>query len=136
MPPRQSRAGVGAVGEAAPPPRSRHRLASMSKLQELRADRVAPTPGAGRDPVMAYVSERESKRVRGLDVPKHRVFAGQAGRYEFAGRREVLGCSLVLLRSGEEIFVLQAAQPDKWSRLRVGHVVHVDRTGKRRGRTL
>ena len=136
---------VGAVGRAAPPPRSRHRLHPLSQLQELRTGKTqppvqstqaAPPTQPAFDAVSAYVREREEKRARGLTVPQHSAFDGAPGKYTFVGRRTVAGCNLALLQRGDAIFVLQVPDDKQahWSRLRPGRVVNVDARGRVRGR--
>ena len=136
---------VGRVGEVAPAVKSRHRLHMVAKHEALRNDAASlVTPAATTMParpqpsaVDAYVNERESKRLRGLNVPKHLPFGNQAGKYVVAGRRQVHGVELVLLQRGQEIFVLKTGDDAAlWSRLRIGREVTVDGTGRlRRGRT-
>lgn len=142
--PRKSAKLVGRVGQVAPPVKSRQRLHTMAKREESRNDDAPVVTPAATMParpqptaVDAYVRERESKRVRGLDVPKHLPFGNQAGKYVFAGRRQVQGVELVLLQRGQEIFVLKTGDDAAlWGQLRIGREVSIDGTGKlRRGRT-
>ena len=141
---RKSTKPVGRVGQVAPPVKSRQRLHTMAKHEDLRNDSAPsvtpeatmpsrPQPSA----VDAYVHERESKRLRGLNVPKHLPFGNHAGKYVFAGRRHVQGVELVLLQRGQEIFVLKTADDAAlWGQLRIGREVTLDGTGKlRRGRS-
>jgi hypothetical protein len=106
-------------------------------LAELETRGARPAAARPFDPVAAYVSERESKRRRGLDVLHHRAFDAKAGHYTFEGRREIAGCSLVLLRDDKEIVVMRVRDNQQaawWARQRIGRAVVVDARGIARGR--
>jgi hypothetical protein len=49
----------------------------------------------------AYIAEREEKRLRGIDIPKHALYNDCAGVMHFAGLRHVDDQTLALLRHGE-----------------------------------
>lgn len=79
---------------------------------------------------MRYVDEREAKRQRGLDVPRHRAFDGQAGQYVFAGRRNVGDCALALLRREDEVVVVAVdAHAPRWRALQLGDLVQLTAKG-------
>lgn len=62
--------------------------------------------GESRDAVDKYIAERNHKRVKGIDIQKHRRFAPtDAGTLTFAGIRHVEGHTLALLRQENEVLV-------------------------------
>ena len=48
----------------------------------------------------AYIAEREEKRLRGIDIPKHALYTQCADVILFGGLRQIQGETLVLLRHG------------------------------------
>lgn len=48
----------------------------------------------------AYIAEREEKRLRGIDIPKHALYTQCADVILFGGLRQIQGETLVLLRNG------------------------------------
>ena len=48
-----------------------------------------------------YIAEREEKRHKGIDIPKHALYDGCAGVIFFAGLRTVDGQPLALFRPGD-----------------------------------
>lgn len=72
----------------------------------LRAGRMTPAQraAAGR-----YIAEREEKRQKGIDIPKHDLYDGRAGVIFFAGLRTVDGQSLALLRPGDAASSVRAS---------------------------
>lgn len=78
-----------------------------------------------------YIAERESKRVKGFNILKHRRYnENDAGAVKFAGLRQVEGESLALLKRDEEVVVLavDAATARRMKRLSIGDDVPL--TGK------
>lgn len=53
-----------------------------------------------------YIAEREAKRLKGFDIPKHLRYANQSGKMLHGGIRHVAGQALALLRHGENVLVL------------------------------
>ncbi|HCM7206558.1 TPA: relaxase/mobilization nuclease domain-containing protein [Salmonella enterica subsp. enterica serovar Typhimurium str. D23580] len=87
-----------------------------------------------------YIAERESKRVKGFDIPKHRRYnENDAGAVKFAGLRQVEGESLALLKRDDEVVVLavDAATARKMKRLSLGDDVSLTNKGtlKTKGRS-
>jgi hypothetical protein len=66
-----------------------------------------------------YIAEREAKRLKGFDIPKHLRYANQPGEVLHAGIRHVAGQTLALLRHGEDMLVLPI---DKKTAQRLKHV--------------
>jgi hypothetical protein len=87
-----------------------------------------------------YIAEREDKRAKGFDIPKHSLYNhDNAGPVNFAGVRQIEGQSLALLKHGEEIMVLPVddATARRLKRVAVGDAVTVTRQGsiKTKGRS-
>jgi len=58
-----------------------------------------------------YIAERESKREKMVDIPKHRIFdPGDQGMVQFAGIRQINDEFLALLKREEQIIVLPIDQ--------------------------
>ena len=62
---------------------------------------AGPLHAAQRAAADAYIAEREQKRLRGIDIPKHALYNHCAGVMHFAGLRHVDDQTLALLRHGE-----------------------------------
>jgi len=56
--------------------------------------------------VNKYISERESKRQTGMDIPKHAHYTPGEGKLSFAGTRNVNGQPLALVKRGSSVMVL------------------------------
>lgn len=160
---------IGGVGRK-PPPQSQNRLRGLSELgvvqftsgrQVLLPSHVLghmeqqgtkPDNGVRRDIFGAggvalgqtaadkYIAEREAKRLRLFDIPKHtRYNQGNDGAAAFAGIRQVEGHALALLKRGEEIMVLPVddATARRLKRVAVGEAVTVTLKGsiKTKGRS-
>lgn len=151
---------VGRVGRN-PPPQSQHRLRTLSALglvqlagrsevllprdvsRHLEQQGTQPDnqlrrnlfgPGVKPEAVAAaekYISERESKRAKGFDIPKHSRYTDGAGGLSFAGVRNVDGQTLALLKRDETVMVLPIDQATarRLSRLAVGDPVSVTPRG-------
>lgn len=103
-----------------------------------RAGRMTP---AQRAAAMRYIAEREEKRQKGIDIPKHALYDGRAGVILFAGLRTVGGLPLALLRPGDAaagaeggadvvlVLPVDAATARRLSRVARGDAVSVTRHG-------
>jgi hypothetical protein len=57
-----------------------------------------------------YISEREQKRLKGFDIPKHRGYnSSDKGLFEYTGQRKSGQETLALLKRGNEIVVMQVS---------------------------
>jgi len=161
---------VGGVGRV-PPPQSQHRLRTLSELgvvqlasgsevllprdvprhveqqgtqpiNELRrrvfGPRVSSKQVAAAD---RYIAEREEKRLKSFDIPKHTRYTGQNCSISYAGIRNIEGQTLALLKHGDEIMVLPVDQAtaQRMKRVTIGDPVTVTalgsiKTSKGRGR--
>lgn len=81
--------------------------------------------------VASYISERESKRLKGFDIPKHSRYNGEIGEFAHAGIRTVDGQALALLKRDDQVFVLpiDAATANRLKRAKIGDPVTVDGKG-------
>lgn len=160
---------VGRVGRK-PPPQSQNRLRRLSELGVVRIasgsevllprdvpghlEQQGAKPdygvrrdifGAGRVATLTvaadkYIAEREDKRAKGFDIPKHtRYNQDNDGPAAFAGIRQIEGQSLALLKRGEEVMVLPIddATARRLKRVAVGDAVTITREGsiKTKGRS-
>lgn len=157
--------GIG----TAPPPAGRDRLRKLSELGVVRlpggiavllpgnvsghleqqgaaADHVVrrglsgiATGEAARAAAERYLFEREQKRCKGFDIPKHVHYDGYVGPAEFAGLRQVDNQALALLKRGQEILVVPVddAAAKRLERLSVGQGIAVQRDGhiRKKGRS-
>ncbi|MFT2112499.1 TraI/MobA(P) family conjugative relaxase [Marinomonas sp. 2405UD68-3] len=78
-----------------------------------------------------YIAEREEKRLKGFDIPKHSRYTNQDGAVTHGGIRNVQGQSLALLNRGDEVLVLQIdkATAQRMKRVRIGEAVTVTPQG-------
>nr|WP_322075505.1 TraI/MobA(P) family conjugative relaxase [Burkholderia cenocepacia] len=102
-----------------------------------RAGGVTPTVVA---PADKYIAERESKRIKGFDIPKHRRYnEADAGAVKFAGLRQVEGDTLALLRRDDDVIVMavDATTARRMKRLSLGDDVSLTAQGtvKTKGRS-
>lgn len=81
--------------------------------------------------VASYISERESKRLKGFDIPKHSRYNGEIGEFAHAGIRTVDGQALALLKRDDQVFVLaiDGATANRLKRAKIGDPVTVDGKG-------
>jgi hypothetical protein len=87
----------------------------------------APAPSA-LAAVDKYIAEREEKRLKIFDIPKHRRYnENDSGTAIYAGTRQSDGRSLALLKRGEEVMVLpiDEATARRMQRLALGDPVTV-----------
>lgn len=87
-----------------------------------------------------YVAEREDKRAKGFDIPKHRIYnQADDGPATFEGLRQVEGQSMALLKRGDELLVLPVneATARRMKRMKLGDPVTANATGaiKSKGRS-
>ncbi len=159
---------IGRVGRVSPP-EARDRVRNLSELgvvrfaerpslllprdvrpnvdsAEARRDRLLRRDVSGTGvtaqpttPVEKYITEREAKRVAGMDIPKHRPFEPSEIPLSYAGTREVEGQKMALLRRGDEIMVLpiDATSAARAARFAIGDRIEIgaDGTVKGRGRS-
>ena len=71
--------------------------------------RVAATP-AGVAAADKYIAEREAKRSKGFDIPKHARYTAGNGALAFQGIRNIEGQALALLKRGDEVMVMPIDQ--------------------------
>lgn len=87
-----------------------------------------------------YILEREQKRLKMPDIPKHVRYHEHDGTVDFAGIRQVEGRTLALLRNGDELMVLpiDAASARRLKHVAIGDAVAITARGaiamKGRGR--
>ena len=157
---------VGGVGRV-PPPQSQNRLRRLSQLgvvrfasggevllprdvprhlveqraepdNALRRDRSGG--GLSADAAAKYIEEREAKRAKGFDIPKHTRYTGESGQCIYMGVRNVDGEALALLRRGDAVEVLPIDQDTvkRLARVAIGTSVRVTPQGsiKSKGRGM
>lgn len=78
-----------------------------------------------------YIVERESKRLKCFDIPKHARYTNQDGAVTYGGTRNVQGQPLALLNRGDEVLVLpiDKATAQRMKRVRIGEAVTVTPQG-------
>ena len=82
-----------------------------------------------------YILEREEKRSKGFDIPKHKRYNNKLNnpknKFSYAGIRNVEGQKLALLKLDSEILVMpiNESTAKKMKKLRIGEVVLVDKNG-------
>jgi len=151
---------IGRVGRR-PPPTSQHRLRTMSQLDMVRitngsevllpsnvpghvefkgtqsnnplrrgdlGSRVTPAHAAAVD---QYIAERESKRLKGFDIPKHYRYTDGNGALVFAGLRTMEGHTMALIKRNEDIFILpiHSAEIARLRRIAIGSPVELSPKG-------
>lgn len=161
--------GIGRVGRK-PPTFAKNRLRALSELgvvqltrrsevllprhvhdnvehkgtqpdNRLRRDvsdgRLIPSVG---DAASRYIAEREAKRQKGFDIPKHRLYnSADEGAASFAGVRTINQQHVVLLKREEEVLVMPVdeATARRAKRMKLGEAVTATAKGgiKRKGRS-
>lgn len=78
-----------------------------------------------------YIAEREAKRSKGFDIPKHARYTAGEDVLAFQGVRNIEGQALVLLKRGDEVMVLPIDQATarRMSRVAVGEAVTITPKG-------
>jgi hypothetical protein len=151
---------VGRIGRV-PPPQSQHRLRRLSELGVVRVGsgsevllprdvprnleqqgakpdnqlrRPLSGPGVTPEAMVAadkYIAEREAKRLKGFDIPKHCRYNGEDGAFSYAGSRNIDGHPLALLKRGDDVLVLPVdpATERRVKRVSIGENVIVNEKG-------
>lgn len=152
---------IGRVGRQPPPP-GQNRLRGLSELgvvhlagrgevllpgdvpahleqpraqPDHRLRRAVSRPGAlsaGQTEAAHYLAERETKRLKRMDIPKHKHYTAQhAGVVAFAGMRQAGEQTLALLQSGDDVLVLpiDEATARRLKRVAVGSAISVTPQG-------
>lgn len=78
-----------------------------------------------------YIAEREEKRLKGFDIPKHMHYTNEDGVLLFAGMRNVDSQNLALLKRGNEVLVMPIDQTTahRLKRITVGDAVSITPQG-------
>ena len=78
-----------------------------------------------------YIAEREGKRLKGFDIPKHARYTDGEGALAFEGVRNIEGQALALLKRGDEVMVMPIDQATarRLSRIAVGEAVTITPKG-------
>lgn len=158
---RSSKPHIGRIGQQ-PPPESKNRLRDLSQLGVVqltnRSEMLLPGHVSGHmehqgtqsdnrmrrdvfgsgavnfisDAADKYIAERELKRQKITDIPKHRRYnKNDEGFVRFAGTRQVDGEILVLLKHDEGIIVVPVnkADAERIKRLSIGSPVALTLNG-------
>lgn len=152
----QDKAKVAKTGTA-PPPKSKDQWQQLSLLDALgdtpsiRDIERSPDIKSSRKPTstaqensaqkeksagslaaIKYASEREQKRCKGFDIPKHRPYTGSKPlSAAYAGLRHVDGQALALLKVGDEVLVLPVTDYKAYRlrRIPIGQQLEISGTG-------
>lgn len=78
-----------------------------------------------------YIAEREGKRLKGFDIPKHSRYTAGDGALSFAGMRNVEGQTLALVKRGDDVLVMpiDQATANRLKRIAVGDAVSITPKG-------
>ena len=78
-----------------------------------------------------YIAEREGKRLKGFDIPKHSRYTDGDGALSFAGMRNVEGQDLALVRRGDDVMVMPIDQATarRLKRIAIGDAVSITPKG-------
>lgn len=78
-----------------------------------------------------YIAEREGKRLKGFDIPKHSRYTAGDGVLSFAGVRNVEGHILALVKRGDDVLVVPIDQTtaNRLKRVAVGDTVSITPEG-------
>ena len=78
-----------------------------------------------------YIAEREAKRQKGFDIPKHCRYTAGDDTLAFRGTRNVEGQALALLKRGDEVMVMpiDPAAVRRLARIAIGDVVSISAKG-------
>ncbi|AJE23498.1 TraI/MobA(P) family conjugative relaxase [Azotobacter chroococcum] len=94
---------------------------------------AAPTsPISGQQAARIYIEEREEKRAKGFDIPKHRLYnQADDGAASFEGVRQVKGQFMALLKRGDDVLVLpiNEATARRMKRMKLGDPVRATAKG-------
>jgi hypothetical protein len=78
-----------------------------------------------------YISEREQKRLKINNIPKHHLYNGHKGAFAYAGIRTVDGQALALLKHGDDVMVMPIDQSTtrRLKRVGIGDFVTITQIG-------
>ena len=100
--------------------------------------------GAGLDlkqiAIEQYINERESKRIKGFDIPKNSRYNNEQGELTYGGLRTVNEQVLALIKKDNEVFILpvEKIMAQKLKKLKIGDAVTISKNGiikRNRGRS-
>lgn len=108
---------------AQPEPAADHALRRGFSGSGLSAESIAAA--------LHYIAERDAKRSKNVDIPKHALYIDQHGLFSFEGIRHVEGQHLALLRHGPMILVkpIDLATVYRLRRIAVGDRVSITPQG-------
>lgn len=112
---------------------------TAERADQLRRDLAGAggitTPAEVKKPLSSaekYINEREQKRLKGFDIPKHRGYnSTDKGLFEYAGQRKSGLETLALLKRDDEIVVMPVSDytARRLSNLKVGESVTLTPSG-------
>lgn len=112
---------------------------TAERTDQLRRDMAGAggitTPAEVKKPLSSaekYINEREQKRLKGFDIPKHRGYnSTDKGLFEYAGQRKSGLETLALLKRDDEIVVMPVSDytARRLSNLKVGESVTLTPSG-------
>ncbi|WP_407192111.1 LPD7 domain-containing protein, partial [Citrobacter freundii] len=112
---------------------------TAERADQLRRDMAGAggitTPAEVKKPLSSaekYINEREQKRLKGFDIPKHRGYnSTDKGLFEYAGQRKSGLETLALLKRDDEIVVMPVSDytARRLSNLKVGESVTLTPSG-------
>ena len=112
---------------------------TAERVDQLRRDMAGAggitTPAEVKKPLSSaekYINEREQKRLKGFDIPKHRGYnSTDKGLFEYAGQRKSGLETLALLKRDDEIVVMPVSDytARRLSNLKVGESVTLTPSG-------
>ncbi|MCS6748158.1 relaxase/mobilization nuclease domain-containing protein [Proteus mirabilis] len=78
-----------------------------------------------------YIQERESKRIKGFDIPKHSRYNNEKGELRYGGVRTVNEQSLALIKKDNDVLVLAVDKlvAQKLKKLKIGDSVTISNDG-------
>lgn len=144
---RLSQLGAIVIGEQAGRDRAARAPSVASPASPAKRDTVpnrdifgAESKSPGQAAADKCIAEREQKRSKGFDIPKHvRYTFSKDGTAEYAGTRQIEGQALALLKLGEEVMVLPVddATARRLKRVAVGQQLGLTAKGaiKTKGRS-
>ncbi len=78
-----------------------------------------------------YIAEREGKRLKGFDIPKHTRYTAGEGPLAFAGMRSIEGQNLALVKRDDDVLVMPIDQAtvNRLKRIAIGDAVSITPKG-------
>lgn len=78
-----------------------------------------------------YISERESKREKGVDISKHLRYNGESENLNFAGLRKIDNQDLALIKNGDSVLVMpiNSATASRLKRVKIGQPLSITDRG-------